>query len=199
MGIGAREDDPYPMLFHYLGRARAGENAGAELAENAAQLKDKAWPYPLIEMFLGKPLHRDVLTTASERPHQHIEAQFCLAQWHLLRGSLDKAKRHLRTVDGGDIRPKSPNTRSRAPTSSAWARCDRGGAGAAKHPGAASVGSTAVLRGQYTVSRLRGLAGLFVVHDRQRPARRAMPPAGFPGSAAGVGSRPAMPCSTGHP
>jgi rhomboid protease GluP len=108
MCIGAREAEPYPMLFRYLARARAGEeDAAAELAESAAQLKEHAWPYPLIEMFLGQPLHRDVLASATERPHQHIEAQFCLAQWHLLRGNLDKAKRHLRTVVGR-YPPKEP-------------------------------------------------------------------------------------------
>ena len=39
------QDDPYVMLFRFLARARAGENAGPELEANAGRLKDKAWPF----------------------------------------------------------------------------------------------------------------------------------------------------------
>jgi len=92
------DDDAYPMLYRFLARARAGDDAAAELAAHAAQLKNKAWPYPLIELFLGERSPEDAVAAAAEQPQAHIEALFHVAQWHLLRSDLGAAKARLRAV-----------------------------------------------------------------------------------------------------
>jgi len=42
-------DDPYTVLWRFLARARAGQDATNELLDNATQLKDRNWPYAVIE------------------------------------------------------------------------------------------------------------------------------------------------------
>ena len=39
-------DDPYTMLWRFLARARAGQDATSELSDNAARLKNKTGPTP---------------------------------------------------------------------------------------------------------------------------------------------------------
>jgi lipoprotein NlpI len=69
------EDDAYSMIWHYLARERAGENGAVELAANAARLKSKNWPYPVIELYLGRRSLTEVLSAAS-KPEEVCEAQF---------------------------------------------------------------------------------------------------------------------------
>jgi lipoprotein NlpI len=47
-------DDTYTILWRFLARARAGQDATSELSDNAARLKNKNWPYAVIEFYLGK-------------------------------------------------------------------------------------------------------------------------------------------------
>jgi tetratricopeptide (TPR) repeat protein len=47
--------DAYPVLWLYLARARSGAQiAAAELETNAKKLKQPDWPYPVVELFLGR-------------------------------------------------------------------------------------------------------------------------------------------------
>ena len=80
------EENSYSMIWRYLARERAGENGSAELEANAARLKSKDWPYPVVELYLGGRSPADVLSIAS-KPNERCEAQFYSGEWHLLRGN----------------------------------------------------------------------------------------------------------------
>src|SRR5262249_52741546 len=80
------KDDIYPMLFRYLARTRLGEDAASELEANADCLKNKEWPYAVIELYLGKRTLAATLDAAI-RPDARCEAQFYIGQWHLMRGN----------------------------------------------------------------------------------------------------------------
>jgi len=79
-------DDIYSAIWRYLARERAGENGAAELEANAARLKSKDWPYPVIELYLGRGSPAEVLSVASN-PDENCDAQFYTGQWHLLQGN----------------------------------------------------------------------------------------------------------------
>src|SRR5262249_7102622 len=98
MRIGDGNADAHAVLFRFLARARGGAEAGAELAANAAKVANKAWPYPLIELFLGGRSPHDALAIAGLRPHERLEALFHIGQWHLLRGNRREAKANFRVV-----------------------------------------------------------------------------------------------------
>jgi lipoprotein NlpI len=99
------KEGPYPMLWRYLARGRAGNVRGAEeLATNAARLKTKEWPYPVIEFYLGKRLAAEMLTAAA-KPEERCEAQFYLGEWYLLHKNHVKAAGALRTA--ADTCPKN--------------------------------------------------------------------------------------------
>jgi tetratricopeptide (TPR) repeat protein len=78
-------DDSYAMLFRYLARQRAGDNAVAELEANAGRLKDKKWPYAVIELYLGKRSPEATLDAAG-KPDEKCEAQFYIGQWQIAKG-----------------------------------------------------------------------------------------------------------------
>jgi tetratricopeptide (TPR) repeat protein len=80
------EENVYSMIWRYLARERAGEDGAAELAANAARLKSKDWPYPVVELYLGGRSPADVLAVIS-KPDERCEAQFYSGEWHLLRGN----------------------------------------------------------------------------------------------------------------
>ena len=54
LNASKRTEDPYTVLWRFLARARAGQDATSELSDNAARLKNKNWPYAVIEFYLGK-------------------------------------------------------------------------------------------------------------------------------------------------
>jgi tetratricopeptide (TPR) repeat protein len=90
----ARLPEPYPMLWRYLARTRAGGDGSAELAAAAGQLKTKAWPYPVVEFYLGKRTAGDMAAAASG-DEERCEVQFYLGEWRLVRGDRTKAKEAL--------------------------------------------------------------------------------------------------------
>jgi tetratricopeptide (TPR) repeat protein len=90
----ARLPEPYPILWRYLARARAGGDGAAELAAAAAQLKTKAWPYPVVEFYLGKRTAED-MAGAAAGAEERCEAQFYVGEWRLMRGDRAKAKEAL--------------------------------------------------------------------------------------------------------
>jgi len=89
------EDDVYAMLLRYLARARSGETAEAELEANAGRLKDKAWPYAVIELYLGKRSPAATIDAAA-KSDDRCEAQFYVGEWHLLKGNKTEAAAALR-------------------------------------------------------------------------------------------------------
>ena len=97
------KDDAYPMLFCYLARTRAGENAARELETNAARLKGQSWPETIVGFYLDKT-SMDAVLAAAGRPEQRCEAQFYVGQWHIVRGNRAEAAAALKTAT--DICPK---------------------------------------------------------------------------------------------
>ena len=99
-------DDPYPMLFRFLARARTGEAeaAGPELELHASRLKTKAWPYAAIELLAGKRAP-DATLPAAVKPEEVCEAHFYIGEWHILRGEKDAATQSLQVA--ADTCPKS--------------------------------------------------------------------------------------------
>jgi tetratricopeptide (TPR) repeat protein len=98
------DKDPYLTLLRFLARARAGEDAIADLEADAGELRrqalnkiiQKPWPLPLIELFLRERAPEDTFNLIGAQPQARGEAHFYVAQWHLLRGNLATAKTHLR-------------------------------------------------------------------------------------------------------
>ena len=91
------KDDIYSAIWRYLARERAGENGAAELEANAVRLKSKDWPYPVIELYLGRRSPAEVLSVASN-PDENCDAQFYTGQWHLLHGNRAAAATALRAA-----------------------------------------------------------------------------------------------------
>jgi tetratricopeptide (TPR) repeat protein len=96
---------PYSVLNLYLARTRSGaHNAAAELEANAKNLKQRDWPYPVVELFLGRRTPESTLG-APNKPDDRCEAQFYVGEWHLLRGDHPKAIAALKVAV--DTCPKS--------------------------------------------------------------------------------------------
>jgi lipoprotein NlpI len=73
------------VLWLYLARARSGPQiAAAGLETNAKKLKQPDWPYPVVELFLGRRTPEATFAAASD---DRCEAQFYIGEWHLLRGN----------------------------------------------------------------------------------------------------------------
>ena len=90
-------DDAYAMLFHYLARSRAGETADSDLEASAGRLKDRNWPYAVIELYLGK---RSLSATldAADKPNERCEVEFYIGQWHIVKGDPAAAAAPLKTA-----------------------------------------------------------------------------------------------------
>ena len=80
------EEDAYSVIWRYLARERGGENGTAELEADAARLKSTDWPYPVIELYLGRRSPAEMLSAAS-KAEERCEAQFYNGEWHLLGGN----------------------------------------------------------------------------------------------------------------
>jgi tetratricopeptide (TPR) repeat protein len=91
------KNDPYALIWSYLARERAGENGAAELAANAVRLKTTEWPYPVIELYLGR-LSLAQVQSAVSNAEERCEAQFYGGEWHLLRRNRTEAATALQTA-----------------------------------------------------------------------------------------------------
>lgn len=88
--------DPYASLALYLARVRAGQDGARELAARTAALDRKAWPGPLVALYLGRGAPESPLAAARQGDAAAQQAQLCaaryyMAQWHLLRHETDRA------------------------------------------------------------------------------------------------------------
>ncbi len=79
------KDDMRGMLFLYLVRAKSGAEAGKELEKNAGYLRQRTWPYPVIEVYLGRRSPDAVLALATDEAKQ-CEANFYIGEWLALQG-----------------------------------------------------------------------------------------------------------------
>jgi len=81
-----------------MAQSRAGDQqAVADFASNAARLKERTWPYPLVELFLGEQEAGQVIATANS-PGERCEANFYIGEWHLMKGREQDAIRMLQTA-----------------------------------------------------------------------------------------------------
>jgi len=93
------KDAAYSMLVLFLARSRTGETAMPELAANAARLKTKAWPYVVVELYLGRQ-PPDLMLAAADQPAERCQAQFYIGEWELLRNNPGSAAAALRAAAG---------------------------------------------------------------------------------------------------
>jgi tetratricopeptide (TPR) repeat protein len=83
--IQQQPDDLYALVWLYLARARPGyqQKAGAELTLSLQNVRRQNWPFPVIELLLGRRTPEAMLAAAA-KPDERCEAQFYLGEWHLL-------------------------------------------------------------------------------------------------------------------
>jgi tetratricopeptide (TPR) repeat protein/RsiW-degrading membrane proteinase PrsW (M82 family) len=84
----ARQADPYSALWLFLARGRAGLNGREELVFWAGRLSPNAWPFPIIELYVGARPAPTVFSAAAN-PDQACEADFYIAEW-LLQQKLEQ-------------------------------------------------------------------------------------------------------------
>jgi len=82
------------MILRFIARGRMGQDGTSELSANAARLKTKDWPYPVIDFYLGRR-SLDELRAAASKPEEKCEVAFYVGEWQLLRGNHADAKTEL--------------------------------------------------------------------------------------------------------
>lgn len=85
------QNNLYSVLFLYHARTRNGEDALAELKDNASRLKSRAWPYPLIELYLGQRSADDAYRDA-KNDEERCEADYHIAASMLISDRAGAAK-----------------------------------------------------------------------------------------------------------
>jgi tetratricopeptide (TPR) repeat protein len=81
----AGDGTAYRILWQHLASARiGGRDIKMNLQEKSAGLNPAEWPFPVIELFLGRRAPMELMAAATN-PDQLCEAQFYLGEWHLLR------------------------------------------------------------------------------------------------------------------
>jgi lipoprotein NlpI len=91
-------DTPETIPWLYIAQARLGiQTSITDLTANAARAKSTKWPYPIIEMFLGRRTEQATLE-AGGSPSELCEAQFFVAERLLLRENRTAAIDRLRSA-----------------------------------------------------------------------------------------------------
>ena len=90
------EPSSYTALWLYLTRKRAGIEADELLEQGTADIRGGGWPWPVVVLFLGRTDIDSVMAAATDRDavrqrDQRCEANFYVAQWHLLRNDRARA------------------------------------------------------------------------------------------------------------
>ncbi|HTM10946.1 MAG TPA: tetratricopeptide repeat protein [Verrucomicrobiae bacterium] len=96
--LKARPDDVYAILWRYMTVAKQGDRGAAsgELAENAAKLKERPWPAPVLDFYLGKIDEKAIYAAAADpdpkkSAEQVCEVKFFVAEAKLLNGAAEEA------------------------------------------------------------------------------------------------------------
>jgi tetratricopeptide (TPR) repeat protein len=90
--------DQFAVLWLHIARARAGENDTEELAANAGRLDQSKWPWPVVQLFLGRSDPEALQAAAqnaagaSERDGQVCEAYFYAGVYRIERGAAADAR-----------------------------------------------------------------------------------------------------------
>jgi tetratricopeptide (TPR) repeat protein len=90
-------DDAYAALWHFLANWRTGKQSAMAFEVFASKLKPEEWPYPGVQLFLGRNTPEQVLAAAG-KPNERCEAQFYIGAWHVLRGERVAASAPLRAA-----------------------------------------------------------------------------------------------------
>lgn len=99
--LAIRPDNIYSRLWLYVARGRAGADGAPELARTGKGAEGKAWPGPIVTLFLGGSSARKLLRQArhkdpKRRLQQECEAYFYLGQYSLLHGDRQRAADYFR-------------------------------------------------------------------------------------------------------
>jgi lipoprotein NlpI len=90
-------DDAYAALWYYLANWRSGKQSAMALEVFSSKLKPAEWPYPVVQLFLGRKTPEQVLAAATQ-PNERREAQFYIGAWQALRGERAAAGAPLRAA-----------------------------------------------------------------------------------------------------
>ncbi len=104
--VKSNPDDTWAMLFRYLVEAKIGNalDAARDLEVDAAKLKERRWPAPIIDFHLGRIDEKKMFAAASDPdPRMQIE-KICAANFHagesrLFRGQVSAAIPLLRAAE----------------------------------------------------------------------------------------------------
>ncbi len=99
--LAIRPDNTYSRLWLYVARGRAGADGAPELARISKGAEGKAWPEPIITLFLGKSSASELLgqarhTDRNRQLQQECQAYFYLGQYSLLKGDPVQAADYFR-------------------------------------------------------------------------------------------------------
>ena len=100
------EPNDYTALWLYLARKRGSADDAEEALDRETRATRGGWPSPLIVLYLGRTDVSSVLAASTDRDPkrqhgQRCEANFYLAQWHLLRNERDRALALLKEAQEG--------------------------------------------------------------------------------------------------
>jgi lipoprotein NlpI len=96
--VAATNPYPYPGLIAFLALSRAGQPA-PDLEATAQRMTNRDWPYPVLELFLGRSDEAATLAAAG-KPDQRCEARFYVGEWHLLKGDRAAARKGFEEAIG---------------------------------------------------------------------------------------------------
>lgn len=91
-------DQAYAMLFAYISRRHAGEDADAMLKSYRSQLSSTDWPYAVLDFYLGDRTEAQLLGTARRDPVLFCEARYYVAELRLVSGDEVGGQALLRAV-----------------------------------------------------------------------------------------------------
>lgn len=83
LALERNPEGPYPALWLYLARARAGEDGRKELASNARRLDLDKWPGKVAALYLGKTKPASLLASAKDPDPRRERAKRCQAYFYL--------------------------------------------------------------------------------------------------------------------
>jgi lipoprotein NlpI len=101
------DPNEYTAMWLYLARKRGNlPNAEEMLDTGTRTLRTGSWPTPVIVLYLGRTDADSVLAASTDQDarkqrEQRCEAQYYLAQWHLLRNEADRALPLLKEAQAG--------------------------------------------------------------------------------------------------
>jgi tetratricopeptide (TPR) repeat protein len=89
------DTNAYFPLWRYLAEARRGLDAAPQLEASAKRIRSRLWPYPAIELYLGRT-DRDAALLAAIGTIQQCEANFYFGELAILQGKPADAETSLK-------------------------------------------------------------------------------------------------------